>query len=99
MLSFIAVNIITLADSWGLSTPKKLSETGQISGSQAFSEKTHGMNGLKFGMLMYPDNLKHWLDFGHGLLIFLILVAFWLSETGKICSFHAFAGERMGGMA
>ena len=33
-------------------------------------------NGLKFGMLMYSDYLQNWIDFGHGLLIFLIL-AFW----------------------
>ena len=31
-------------------------------------------------MLMYPDHLKFWLDFGPGLLIFLI----WNSETGQI---------------
>ena len=35
--------------------------------------KTHGKSGLKFGMLMYPDDLQNWLNFGDGLLIFLIL--------------------------
>ena len=25
-------------------------------------------------MLMYPDHFQNWLDFGHGLLIFLIFV-------------------------
>ena len=31
-------------------------------------------NGLKFDILVYPGHLqKNWLDFGHRLLIFLIL--------------------------
>ena len=46
------------------------------------------MNGLKFSMLLYPDHLQNWLDFGYGLLIFFILVAFWFSETGHICGFQ-----------
>ena len=25
-------------------------------------------------MLMYPDHFQNWLDYGHGLLIFLIFV-------------------------
>ena len=33
-------------------------------------------------MDMYPDRLQNWLDYGHGLLIFLILARFWLSEKG-----------------
>ena len=32
------------------------------------------------------------------LLIFLILMAFWLSKTGQILGFRAFPGERMKGM-
>ena len=40
------------------------------------------LNGRKFDMLMHPDQLENWIDFGHRLLIFLILAAFWLSETG-----------------
>ena len=35
--------------------------------------RMHGRNSLKFCMLMYPDHLQNWLDFGHSLLIFLIL--------------------------
>ena len=31
-------------------------------------------NDLHFGMLMYPDLRETCIDFGHGLLIFLILV-------------------------
>ena len=34
-------------------------------------------------MLMYPDHLQCWLDFCHGLLIFLILALLWLSERGQ----------------
>ena len=48
---------------------------------------------------MYPGHLENWLDFGHRLLIFLILAAFWLSETGQICDFWAFSWEHKGGMA
>ena len=45
---------------------------------------TQGENGLKFGMLMFSDHLQLRLDFGHGLLIFLIWTTFWLNETGQI---------------
>ena len=56
------------------------------------------LNGRKFDMLMYPDHLENWLDFGHHLLIFLILVVFWLCEKGLICDFRAFSWEHKGGM-
>ena len=46
--------------------------------------RTHGGNGLKFCMLMYLDHVQKKLFYGHGLLIFLILALFWLSETGQI---------------
>ena len=36
--------------------------------------------------------------FGHGMLIFLILTVFWLSETSQICSFWAFSWECIGGI-
>ena len=49
--------------------------------------RTHGSNGLKFDMLMYPDHIWNWLLLGHGLLVFLILAPFWLSETSQMCSF------------
>ena len=61
--------------------------------------RTHGGNGLKFNMLMYLDLLQNWLVYVHGLLIFLILAQFWLSETGQIWGFGAFPGERMEEMA
>ena len=48
-------------------------------------------------MLVYPGHLQDWLDYGHDLVIFLILALFWLSEKGQICGFQAFLGERMGG--
>ena len=57
--------------------------------------RTHGGNGLKFYMLMYLDHLQKRLVYGRGLLIFLILALFWLSETGQIWGFRAFPGERM----
>ena len=43
--------------------------------------------------------LQNWVDFGHHLLIFLILASFWLSETGQIWGFWRFSSECMGGMA
>ena len=46
--------------------------------------RMHGGNGLKYGMLLYPDQLQTSLDYVNGLLIFLILVLFWVSETGQI---------------
>ena len=60
---------------------------------------THGGNGLKFYMLMYLDLLQNWLVYGRGLLIFLILALFSLSETGQIWGFGAFPWERMEEMA
>ena len=59
----------------------------------------HWGNGLKFYMLMYLDHLQNWQVYGHGLLIFLILALFWLSETGQIWGFRAFLGKRMKEMA
>ena len=61
--------------------------------------RMHGGISLKFYMLMYLDHLQNWLVYGHGLLIFLILALFWLSETGQIWGFRAFPRERMEGMA
>ena len=55
-------------------------------------------HGGKFCMLMYRDHLQNRLDYGHGLLIFLLLAPLWLSETGKIWGFRVFPGERMEGM-
>ena len=60
--------------------------------------RTHLFNGLKFGMLMYPDHFQIWLDFGHSLLIFYIVAQVWFSEMGQISGFCAFSGERMEGI-
>ena len=59
---------------------------------------THWGCGLKFCMLMYHDHLQNWLDYGHGLLIFLLLAPLWLSEMGQIWGFRAFPGECLQGM-
>ena len=59
-------------------------------GFPGISRRTHGGNGLKFCTLMYRDHLQNWFVYGHGLLIFLILVLFWLSEMGRIWDFRAF---------
>ena len=76
-----------------------LSETGQIWGFRAFPGERMEKNGLKFCTPMYLDHLQNWLVHGHGLLIFLVLALFWLSETDQIWGFRAFPGERMEGMA
>ena len=47
---------------------------------------------------MYPDCIFNCLHFGHGLLIFLILTVFWLSEASQICSFGEFSCECIGGI-
>ena len=61
--------------------------------------RTHVGNGLKFCTLMYLDHLQSWLVYGHGLLIFVILALFWLSEMGQIWGFRALPGERREEMA
>ena len=42
------------------------------------------MNGMKIGMLVYPDTLQNWLDSSRGLLIFLISAPIWLRETDPL---------------
>ena len=46
--------------------------SGQVSGH---SLRTHGVDGLKYCMLMYPDHLKNWLAYGHGLFIFILFAS------------------------
>ena len=70
----------------------------QIWGVPGIFFKMHDRNGLKFYMLMYPDHLWNWLYFGHDLLIFLILVAFWLVKQVKFVVSGYFL-ENMGGMS
>ena len=36
------------------------------------------------GMLIHPDHLQNWFDYGHGMLVFLILAQFWPSESDHI---------------
>ena len=60
--------------------------------------RTHGGNGLKFCVLMYHVHLQNCLDYGHGLLVFLLLTPLWFNEMGQIWSFCAFPRERMIGM-
>ena len=57
--------------------------------------RLHGGISLKFYMLMYLGHLQNWLVYGHGLVIFLILALFGLSETGQIWGFRVFPGECM----
>ena len=46
------------------------------------------------------DHFHNWFDYGHCLLIFLLLVPLWLSEMGQTLVFWAFpAGEPMERMA
>ena len=84
VLGHSLLNFVILALFW-------LSETGQICGFRAFSGEC--MEGMAWNMVSYPDQLQTWLDYVYGLLIFLILVLFWLSETGQIWGFQAFSGK------
>ena len=59
----------------------------------------HGRNGLQFGVFMYPQHIQNGSNFGHGLLIFLVLALILLSETGQIWGFRVFLEERMEEMA
>ena len=52
--------------------------------------RTQGRNCLKFAMLVYSDHRQIRLDFGQGLLIFLILAPCWFSETGQIWGYWDF---------
>ena len=63
---------------------------GSNLGFPGISWRRHGENGLKFCMMMHLDYLQNWLDYGYSLLIFLIFMLFWLSETGQIWGFQAF---------
>ena len=63
---------------------------GSNLGFPGISWRTDGGNGLKYGMLVYPDHLQNWLNYGYGLVIFLILMLFWLSEMGQIWGSQAF---------
>ena len=72
---------------------------GSNLGFLSISQRTYAGNGMKIDKLMHPDHLKKWLLYGQGLLIFLILAQFWLSETGPIWGFRTFLGERIKGMA
>ena len=53
----------------------------------------HGRNGLQFGVFMYPQHIQNRLNFGHSLLIFLVLASILLSETGQIWGFQTLSGE------
>ena len=50
-------------------------------------------------MLLYPHHIQYRLDYGYGLVIFIILVLFWLSETGHILGFQAFSEKPIEEMA
>ena len=47
---------------------------------------------LQIDFLMYPDHLQKCLNYGHSLLIFAHLAAFWFSKTGQIWGFDKFSG-------
>ena len=57
--------------------------------------RTRGRNGFKFRVLVYPDLLQKWFDFGHSPMIFLRLAQPWLREMGKLLGFWQFYGESL----
>ena len=72
---------------------------GSNLGFPGICRRRHGGNGLQFRTLIYLDHLQNWFVHGHGLLIFLMLALFWLSETGQIWRFRANPGEHIKEMA
>ena len=53
-------------------------------GLSGISWRTQGGNGMKYCMLIYRDHIQSWLDYGHGLLIFLVFAPHWFSEMGNL---------------
>ena len=72
---------------------------GSNLGFPRICRRTHGGNRLKFFMVMYLNHFQNRLFYAPGLWIFLMLALFWLSETGQIWGFRAFAVESMEGIA
>ena len=70
-----------------------LSKTGQIGGFWAFPGEC--MEGI-WGFWAFSDQLQNWLDFGHALLNFLIMVPLWLSKAGHISGLQALSGQHLG---
>ena len=48
-------------------------------------------------MMLYPGHLQNCLDYGHGLVIFIILALFWLSGKGKDLGFPGISRATYGG--
>ena len=80
---------------WNSSILCNLDLDGANLGFPCILRRTHGRNGLKFGMLVYPDDLQSWLHFVPGWLMSLTFVWFWLGDLGKIWGFQAFSRECM----
>ena len=72
---------------------------GSNLGFPGVSRRTHGGNGLKFSTLMHLDHHQNWSVYSYGLLIFLILALFWLSEKGQIWGFPGISRTTHGGNA
>ena len=63
------------------------------------SWRMHGGNGLEVCMLMYLDHRQNWLDFSHGLLIFLLFGHIFTLWNWWNLRLPAFSWEHIGGMA
>ena len=74
--------------------PLWLNETASL-GSLGISRRMHIGNGMKFCTLMCLNHLHKWLDYGLGMLIFLLLTPLSLSEIGQILCFQKFPGKRI----
>ena len=72
---------------------------GRILGFRAYPGERMEEMAWNFARCCILTNFQNWLVYGRGLLIFLILALFWLSETGQIWGFQAYPGERIVGMA
>ena len=92
--TFQAISLTQALSQTNFSVNKQITKQVKFGVFRIFFLNAWG-NGSKFDMLMNPYHLWNWL---HGLLVFLILAPFWLSETGQMCSFQAFLWQCVGGM-
>ena len=63
---------------------------------RVFFRRTNGMPEILNAHVSWPPS--EWLDYGHALLLFLLLAPFLLIEKVKFCCFPPFPGERMEGI-
>ena len=84
LLFTLIVSVYPYDQPWpffGLSVHPSVRLSVRLDRFPGISRRAHRGNGLQFCILIYPDHFQNWLHFGHGLLIFLLLVWLCLSEN------------------